>query len=157
MKLRVTIACASSRSSSRFSAAGTVCPDTDPGPRRGPCFGANVLHLQRDGRGGTHSRCRHGIHYEAQRALLGFSADSLSRRQRVQCIRKRMTQPIRLILPDLFQDRLAKLTEHAAHVDVVIGAVAQHGLRVAPVTQWLQRQAMRVLKSLTDSPSGQGG
>ena len=47
-----------------------------------------------------------------------------------------MTQPIRLILPDLFQDRLAKLTEHAAHVDMVIGAVAQHGLRVAPVTQW---------------------
>ena len=44
-----------------------------------------------------------------------------------------MTQPIRLILPDLFQDRLAKLTEHAAHVDMIIGAVAQHGLGVAPV------------------------
>ena len=29
-----------------------------------------------------------------------------------------MAQPIRLILPDLFQDRLAKLTEHAAHVDM---------------------------------------
>ena len=37
-----------------------------------------------------------------------------------------MTQPISLILPDLFQDRLAKLTEHAAHVDMVVGAVAQH-------------------------------
>ena len=44
-----------------------------------------------------------------------------------------MTQPISLVLPDLFQDRLAKLTEHAAHVDMVIGAVAQHGLRVASV------------------------
>ena len=43
-----------------------------------------------------------------------------------QSVRKRMTQPIRLILPDLFQDRLAKLTEHAAHVDMVIGAGAQH-------------------------------
>ena len=57
-----------------------------------------------------------------------------------------MTQPIRLVLPDLFQDRLAKLTEHAAHVDMVIGAVAQHGLRVAPVAQWLQGQAVRVLE-----------
>ena len=34
----------------------------------------------------------------------------------------------------------------AAHVDVIIGAIAQHGLRVAPVAQWLQRQAMRVLE-----------
>ena len=59
-----------------------------------------------------------------------------------------MTHPIRLVVPDLFQDRLAKLTEHAAHTDVIIGAVAQHGLRVAPVTQWLQRQAMRVLKPI---------
>ena len=57
-----------------------------------------------------------------------------------------MTQPIRLVLPDLFQDRLAKLTEHAAHVDMIIGAVAQHGLRVAPVAQWLQRQPVRVLE-----------
>ena len=40
---------------------------------------------------------------------------------------------------DLFQDRLAKLTEHAAHVDTVIGAIAQHSLRFAPVAQWLQR------------------
>ena len=30
-----------------------------------------------------------------------------------------MPQPIRLVLPDLFQDRLAKLTERAAHVDMV--------------------------------------
>ena len=59
---------------------------------------------------------------------------------------ERLTQPIRLILPDLLQDRLAKLTEHAAHVDMVIGAVAQHGLGVAPVAQWLQRQAVRVLQ-----------
>ena len=36
-----------------------------------------------------------------------------------------MTQPIRLVLPDVFQDGLAKLTEHAVHVDVVSGAVAQ--------------------------------
>ena len=36
--------------------------------------------------------------------------------------------------------RLAELTEHAAHAGMVIGAVAQHGLRVAPVAQWLQRQ-----------------
>jgi hypothetical protein len=45
-----------------------------------------------------------------------------------------VTQPIRLVLPDLLQDRLAKLTEHAAHVDMIIGAVAKHGLRVTPVT-----------------------
>ena len=32
-----------------------------------------------------------------------------------------MTQAIRLILPDLFQDRLLKLAEHAAHVDMVVG------------------------------------
>ncbi len=59
-----------------------------------------------------------------------------------------MSQAIRLILPDLFQGRPAKLTEHAAHVDMVIGAVAQHGLRVAPVGQWLQRQAARVLEAV---------
>ena len=59
---------------------------------------------------------------------------------------ERTRQPIRLILPDLFQDRLAKLAEHAAHVDMIIGAVAQHDLRVAPVTQWLQWQAVRVLE-----------
>ena len=41
-----------------------------------------------------------------------------------------MTQPIRLVLPDLFQDRLAKLTEHAAHVDMVTGAVAVECSRV---------------------------
>ena len=46
-----------------------------------------------------------------------------------------MPQPISLILPDLFENRLAKLKEHAAHVDMVIGAVAQHILRVTPVTQ----------------------
>ena len=32
-----------------------------------------------------------------------------------------MSQPIRLVLPDLLQDRLAKLAEHAAHVDMVVG------------------------------------
>jgi hypothetical protein len=31
---------------------------------------------------------------------------------------------------------------------VIIGAVAQHGLRVASITQRLQRQAMRVLKPI---------
>ena len=31
-----------------------------------------------------------------------------------------MTHPIRLVVPDLFQDRLPKLTEHAAHVDTVM-------------------------------------
>src|SRR5688572_33267201 len=46
----------------------------------------------------------------------------------------------------LAQDRLAKLAEHAAHVDMVSGAIAQHGFRVAPVAQWLQRQAVRVLE-----------
>jgi hypothetical protein len=55
---------------------------------------------------------------------------------------------VRLVLPDLFQDRLAKHTEHAAHVDMIIGAVAQHGLRVAAVAQWLQRQAVRVLEAV---------
>ena len=57
-----------------------------------------------------------------------------------------MTQPIRLVLPDLFQDRLANFTEHAAHVDMIIGAVAQCDLRVAPVAQSLQRQSMRALQ-----------
>ena len=60
-------------------------------------------------------------------------------------------QPIRLILPDLFQDRLAKLTERAAHVDMIIGAVAQHGIRVAPVAQRLQWQAVRVLEAIDRS------
>src|SRR5688572_6111601 len=64
-----------------------------------------------------------------------------------QRVRKRLTQPIGLILPDLFEDRLAKLTEHAAHVDMVIGAIAQHDLRVTLVAQWLQRQAVRVLET----------
>ena len=30
-----------------------------------------------------------------------------------------MPQPIRLIASDLFQHRLAKITEHAAHVDMI--------------------------------------
>ena len=59
-----------------------------------------------------------------------------------------MTQPISLVPPDLFQDRLAKLTEHAAHVDMIIGAIAQHGVRVAPVAQWLQGQAVRALEPI---------
>ena len=58
-----------------------------------------------------------------------------------QRVCERVTQAIRLILPDLFQDRLAQLAEHAAHVDMIIAAVAQHDLRVTPVAQWLQRQA----------------
>ncbi len=68
-----------------------------------------------------------------------------------QSVCERMPQPIRLILPDLFQDRLAKLAEHAAHVDMITGAIAQHDLRVAPVADWLQRQAMRVLEPVDRS------
>jgi hypothetical protein len=60
-------------------------------------------------------------------------------------------QPIRLILPALLQGHLAKLTEHAAHVDMVIGAVAQHDVRIAPVAQWLQRQAVSVLEPVDRS------
>jgi hypothetical protein len=52
-----------------------------------------------------------------------------------QSVCERATQPIRLIPPDLFQDRLAKLPEHAACVDMIIGGIAQHGLRVTPVAQ----------------------
>jgi hypothetical protein len=37
----------------------------------------------------------------------------------------------------LLQDRLAKLTEHAAHVDMIISAVAQHDFRVTTVTERL--------------------
>ena len=47
-----------------------------------------------------------------------------------------MTHPIRLVVPDLFQDRLAKLTQHEPHLDMIIGAFAQHGLRVTPVPEW---------------------
>jgi len=53
---------------------------------------------------------------------------------------------MRLILRDLLQDRLAKLTEHAAHADVIFGAIAQHDLRVTPVTQGLQGQPVRALE-----------
>ena len=62
-----------------------------------------------------------------------------------------MSQPIRLVRPDLFQNRLTKLAEHAAHVDMIIGAVAQHDLRVARVAQWLQWQAVRVLEPVDRS------
>jgi hypothetical protein len=62
-----------------------------------------------------------------------------------------MAQPIGLILPDLLQNRLAKLTEHAAHVDMISGAIAQHGFWVMPVFQWLQWQAVRVLESIDRS------
>jgi hypothetical protein len=62
-----------------------------------------------------------------------------------------VTQPISLVLSDLFQDRLAKLTEHAAHVDMVIGAIAQQDLRIAPVAQWLQWQSVRVLEPIDRS------
>ena len=71
-----------------------------------------------------------------------------SRGQCLQRICERVTQPIRLILPDLFQDRLAKLTEHSAHLDMIIGAIAQQGLWIAAVAEWLQRQAMRVLEPI---------
>ena len=46
-----------------------------------------------------------------------------------------MTQSIRLVLADLFEDRLAQLTEYAVHVEMVICAVAQHNFGVTPVTQ----------------------
>jgi hypothetical protein len=36
-----------------------------------------------------------------------------------QSVCERVTQPICLALPDLFQDRLAEFTEHAAHGDMV--------------------------------------
>jgi hypothetical protein len=62
-----------------------------------------------------------------------------------------MTQPVRLIVPDLLKDRLAKVTEHAAHVDMIIGAIAQHDLWVAAVAQWLQRQAVGVLEPVDRS------
>ena len=42
----------------------------------------------------------------------------------LQRICERVTQPISLILPDLFQDRLAKLPEHEPHVGIIIGAIA---------------------------------
>jgi hypothetical protein len=51
-----------------------------------------------------------------------MASDSLG-----QCFHRvcdRVTQPVCLVLPDLLQDRLAKFTEHAAHVDMVIGAIA---------------------------------
>ena len=70
----------------------------------------------------------------------------MSRRQHVHRVRERVTQPIRLVLPDLLQHRLAKLTEHAAQVDMVTGVVAQHVLWIVSVTQWLQRQPVRVLE-----------
>jgi len=44
----------------------------------------------------------------------------------------------------LLQDRLAKLTAYAAQADVIMDAVAQDDVRVAPVAQWLQRQAVGV-------------
>ena len=71
--------------------------------------------------------------------------------QRLQCGHERLTQPIRLILPDLFEHRLAKLTEHAAHVDMVCAAIAQYGLWIAPVAQWLQRQPVSVLEPIDRS------
>ena len=70
------------------------------------------------------------------------SAHSLSRRQCVHRICERVSPMV--VLPGLIQDRLAKLAEHAAHVDMNICAVAQHGLRVAPVAQRLQGQAVRM-------------
>jgi hypothetical protein len=44
-----------------------------------------------------------------------------------------VTQPICLVIPDLFQDRLSKLTEHSAHVEMISAAIAQYDLWVAPV------------------------
>ena len=69
-----------------------------------------------------------------------------SRGQYLHRICERVPQPIRLVPPYLFQDRLAKLPQNPAHVDVITGAVAKHGLRVAPVAQSLQGQAVGVLE-----------
>jgi hypothetical protein len=71
--------------------------------------------------------------------------------QHLQCVRERVTQPIGLVLPDLFQDRFAKLTEHTARADMVVGAAAEHDRRVTSVAQRLQRQAMRVLEAIKRS------
>ena len=57
-------------------------------------------------------------------------------------------QSISLVLPDLFQDRLAKLAEGAAQADMISSPVAQPGLGVASVPQWLQRQVVRVLEAV---------
>ncbi len=62
-----------------------------------------------------------------------------------------MAQPIRLVLPDLLKDRLSELTEHAAHVQMTIGAVAQYCPRVAPIAQRLQRQAVIVVEPVDRS------
>ena len=50
--------------------------------------------------------------------------------------------------PVLLQDRLAKLAEHAAHADMVISAVAQHGPWIGSVAERLQGQAVRVLEAV---------
>jgi hypothetical protein len=71
-----------------------------------------------------------------------------SRGQCFHRICERTPQPISLVLPDLFQDRLTKLTEYTAHLDMIIGATAQHVLRVAPVAQRLQSQVVSVLKAV---------
>ena len=73
-----------------------------------------------------------------------MASDSLG-----QCFHRiceRVTQTICLVLPDLLQDRLARLTEHAAHVDMITGAIAQHDLRIAPVAQCLRRQSVGALQ-----------
>jgi len=44
-------------------------------------------------------------------------------------------QPIGLVLADLFEGGLAKLTEHAAHADMIIAAIAQHNLWVTRVAE----------------------
>ena len=93
-----------------------------------------------------------GIAYRLERPLrLGPGRLCSTRHGHSHCLHRVcecVLQPIRLILPHLFQDRLAKLTEHAAHADVIVGAVAQHDVRVAPIAQSLQRQAVRVLESV---------
>ena len=58
----------------------------------------------------------------------------------------RLQVPAQPIFPDLLQGHLAKLTEHAAHVEMVIDAVAKHDLRVTRVAQCLQRQPVGVLQ-----------
>ena len=64
-----------------------------------------------------------------------------------QSVCQLVTQPIRLVRPDLLKNRLPKLTEHAAHSGMVIGARTQHGLWVTPVAQWLQQQGMHWARS----------
>ena len=54
--------------------------------------------------------------------------------------------------PSLLASRTASLSPHAAQMEMISSSAgAQHGLRVAPVTQWLQWQPVRVLEPVDRS------